>query len=360
METEETQVNTYDINQLHEKVDDVLRYKNIREAGKLTSFIKQYRKEQKVDAGMSAALEHYLVLLAFIRILSISETQLFSLLRTNIQDSYAIPDYELREALADRFSLIDFPEDGAEFLTHVTESLEANTEKLGNQTIGGWVKLYTESTARNPQKSGFDMVQFLQKNGASLSEDQKVILLEIFKIYDSGKRWLAKYEALPVAQSEADIPDSVVLEMLYGKEDEAEQPAATVKRPQSVDGLKPQQPRTSQPTPTVKAQTPQKLSSVPAKPPVSIPDQLPSSIPAKDLIQSTASQSETPPTTDEIVEKIKRDEAKPETVSRLQELLHKNITPVSSPATQTEKAPDPQTLIDDKLSELKKRINSNE
>ncbi|MCC7356862.1 MAG: hypothetical protein IT410_04620 [Candidatus Doudnabacteria bacterium] len=362
METDEIKVNTYDINQLHEKVDDVLRYKSLREAGKLTSFIKQYLKEQKVDAEMSAALDHYLVLLAFIRILSISETQLFSLLRTNIQDSYSIPDYELRETLADRFSLLNFPEDGAEFLTKVTESLEANTEKFGTQTIGGWVKLYSQSVTRNSEKSGFNMVQFLQKNGTGLKEDQKVILLEVFKIYDSGKKWLAKYEALPVAQSEADIPENVLLDMIYGKEDEEEkdQPPSPTKRPQPVDGLKSQQIRVPQPASAVRAQAPQPISPAPTKPPVPISDQSTNSIPDKTLSPSTASQPETPPTTDEIVEKIKRDEAKPETVSRLQELLHKNITPVSSPAIQPEKAPDPQTLIDDKISELKKRINSNE
>lgn len=361
METDEIKVNTYDINQLHEKVDDVLRYKSLREAGKLTSFIKQYLKEQKVDAEMSAALDHYLVLLAFIRILSISETQLFSLLRTNIQDSYSIPDYELRETLADRFSLLNFPEDGAEFLTKVTEALEANTEKFGTQTIGGWVKMYSKSVTRNSQKSGFDMVQFLQKNGTGLKEDQKVILLEVFKIYNSGKRWLAKYEALPVAQSEADIPENVLLDMIYGKEDEEEedQPPAPIKRPQSIDGLKPQQTRAPQPASAVRVQPPQSAAPAPAKVPAPIPAEPSIPVPPKPLISPSSSQTEAP-TADEIVEKIKRDEAKPETVSRLQELLHKNITPVSSPVTQPEKAPDPQTLIDDKISELKKRINSNE
>lgn len=332
-----------DFNTLHQEVDDVLRYSNIPEATKLSSAIRKSLKDTKLDSAILNDLNHYLVLLNWLKILSISDEVLFKMLKNNIQDSYSIPDFELEEKMADRFSLIDFPEDGAEFLTHVTEALGANTEQLGNQTIGGWVKLYTQSTARNSQKSGFDMVQFLQKNGASLSEDQKVILLEIFKIYDSGKRWLAKYDALPVAQSAADIPDNVVLDMLYGKEDEVEQPTVTVKRPQSIDGLNPQQPGTSQPTPAVKVQTPQKLASAPV-------------------------QSENPPTTDEIVEKIKREEAQPETVSRLQELLHKKVTPVplskpqteSSSVPQQETVPNPQALIDDKLSELKKRINSNE
>lgn len=365
MDTDQSQVHAYDINQLHQLVDDVLRYKNLREAGKLTSFIKQYQKEQKVDAEMSVALEHYLVLLAFIRILSISDTQLFSLLRSNIQDSYAIPDYELRETLADRFSLLDFPEDGAEFLTQVTASLEANTEKLGNQTIGGWVKMYSQSTTRNPEKSGFDMVQFLQKNGTGLKEDQKVILLEVFKIYDSGKKWLANYDALPVAQSEADIPEDVLLDMIYGTEDKEEQSPVIVKRPQSVDGLKPQQTtRASQSVPPTPIPSPVPL---PTSAPTPVLAKTPAPVTTKPLSPAGSSQTDALPTTDEIVEKIKRDEAKPETVSRLQELLHKNITPVSSPITQKEtpsapqqeKTPDPQTLIDDKISELKKRINSN-
>ncbi len=330
--------NILDLKKLHQQIDDVLKYGDVREANNLSSAIKKAIKEPGLDPVIVKDLNQYLVFLNWLRILSISDETLFGLLKNNILDAYTIPEYDLQEKMKDRFDLFDFPDDASEFLERVTATLEQNTEILGEKpiplngqqvpaTIGNWVKLYNTAATRSGQRSEFDTVQFMQKNATTLTENQKLILLEVLKIYDSGKRWLQRYNQLPQAKDNAEIPENVVLDLLYGAEEQSTQqtgaaPVPAV-RPASVDGLKSQTP-VSAVAPAAAAPTPAASIASPA-----------------------------PMESEDIVQKIKRDQVNPETASRLQALLHK--APQSQPQSQPQSTPD----IDTKLEELKKRINQN-
>lgn len=347
-------------------VDEAVRFGMLGEASTLSAQIKNTLKAGGLNEELEKVLKHYLVELSFVRFLAISESEFLSLLSHNISDSYGIPDFDLIQKFGDRFSLITFPDEQVEFLQKVISALESNDEVMGKKplvinstevkpTMGNWIALYKLFPAKKAQRSQLDVVEFLSKNGEGLSEVEKLVLNESLKLYNGSRNWVINYNNLPEAGENDDIPEELIMDMLYGSEDEEAKPSVVPSRTVSVDGLKAQQPR------SVQQQVQQSQRPQPARPPQQIaPQPKPQPQPVVPVPQAPSSQTEEPPTTDEIVENIKRQEANPETVSRLQELLHKAPQTTPSPTPEKQSVPDPQISIDAKLSELKKRINPNE
>jgi len=303
-------------------VDDAVRHNQLSDASKLSAQIKSALK-QNPDLQAAATLSRYLHELQFIRFLAISESELSSLFSHHLHVAYEIPDYDFIQHFGDRFAISGFPVQQAEFLQQAITALESNDELLGNktlainneeqkQTIGNWISKYNDTSFKERLRGQLQSIEFIEKNGNSLSDDDKYMLNQILKIYNGSKNWLAEYNSLPEATENDDIPDSVLLDMLYGPE-EGLAPAVRQGDPRNFDGVKPAQAQKDTSTVSNSKEAQQ-------EPAVSIAD----------------------------------NKVNPQNASRLQELLHKN-TPVKSENDST-----PQVsadAIEAKLEELKNRVN---
>lgn len=325
------------INSLATKVDEAVRYGDLKMATELSSLIQKSLSEEGQSDEFKRALGRYLVELKFIRFLGISDEDLLNLLTNNLSESFGIPEFDLIQKFGDRFSLITFPEDQAEFLEKVLKALEGNTEIIGKsslklgtkqikQTIGGWIELYNSTPAKNPLRSQLDVVEFISKNGNSLSEMEKLILNEVLKLYNGTKNWLINYNNLPEPKEDDEIPDDVLLDLMYGPDESAKpSQAAKVNAPvinRNIDGVKSQQ------APQIQT----KQLRVDGKP---------TDHPPKELVQSAA-------------------EVDSSTAERLSQLLQQKVKP-SAPASGLVKKQSVEEVsqddIDSKLDELKKRLS---
>ncbi len=309
---DQTQINT-----LAAEVDEAVRFNILSKASELSGKIKNTLKGGGLNAELSKALNHYLVELKFVRFLAVSEDELVELLTHHILDCYSIPDFELVQRFGDRFSLLTFPDDQAEFLRKSVLAFEANDELLGqkpitingkqvSQTIGNWIAYYNSIPAKQLLRGPLEAIGFVQKNANDLSDEEKIILNDLLKLYNGSKNWLNKYDNTPEIGEDEDIPDNVILDLLYGPEENPQPRNQTAQSvPRSIDGVK----KTPQAQPQQVKQEP-KISA----------EQAP---------------------------------VNPETAGRLQELLKKNL----SSSTATPQSNDAPTEIEQKLAELKKRVS---
>jgi hypothetical protein len=313
------------------EVDEAVRFKVLSQASELSSKIKATLKSGGLDAELIKVLNHYLVELKFIRLLAISSDELFELLTHNIAACYEIPEYDFVEKFGDRFSLITFPEDQAEFLKKTISALESSDELVGDkpltiggkqskQTLGNWISAYNAVPSSQPLRGPLEAINFVQKTGNHLSDDQKLMLNDVLKIYNGAKNWVYKYESLPELGEDEDIPEDAVLDMLYGPDESAQEkvsPSPVSAR--NIDGVKQSAP------------VPQQQVARPAQP-----------------VQATPENSEGQRLS------AKQPEVDSQTASRLQELLHKNLS-ANAPVNKPAPAPD---AIEAKLAELKKRVST--
>lgn len=323
------------IDSLATQVDEAVRYGDLKAATELHSLIRKALSEQGQSDELKKVLNHYLVALKWIRFLAISEEELLALVTNNLSDSYGIPEFDLIQKFGDRFSLITFPEDQAEFLEKVLKALEGNVEiigktalNLGNkqikQTIGGWIALYNSVPAKNALRSQLDVVEFISKNGNGLSEIEKLILNEVLRLYNGTKNWLINYNNLPEPKEDDEIPDSVLLDLMYGPDESAQQSKPNAISPsgisRNIDGVKTQQ--------APKIQTKQFVE-----------EKTITEKPANELVQSAA-------------------EVDSGTAERLSQLLQQKVKPIS-PEINPKPVENnlPQNDIDKKLDELKKRLS---
>lgn len=314
---DQTQINT-----IASEVDEAVRYSQLSKASQLSGQIKETLKQGGLSDDLIQALNRYLYELQFVRFLAISEAELFTLFAHHLTLAYEIPDYDLVQKFGDRFALAGFPDQQAEFLGKILQALEQNDEFMGQTplkskngelkpTLGNWIKLYNETPFTNRQRGPLEAIQFIEKNGAGLSDVEKLMLTEIFKIYNGSKNWLTEYNALPEATESDEIPDSVLLDILYGPQERTVSTAQSNK-PRSMDGVK-------------SAQSPVSATSV-----INSPE-------AKKLNSTGLADLE----------------VNPQNASRIQELLYKkSVTEPSKVAPSV--SPE---AIEAKLAELKSRID---
>ena len=318
------------LNTLAAEVDEAVRFNILSKASELSSKIRNTLKSGGLSAELMKVLSHYLVELKFVRLLGIAESELFDLLTHNISACYEIPDYDLVEKFGDRFSLITFPEDQAEFLKKTISALESSDELVGDkpltigakqakQTLGNWISAYNLVPSSQPLRGPLEAINFVQKTGNGLTDDQKLMLNDVLKIYNGAKNWVYKYDSMPELGEDEDIPEDVVLDMLYGPDESAQEkvPPSSVSA-RNIDGVK------------------QSVSS-----------------PQQQVARPTSSVQATPENSEGQKLSAKQPEVDPQTASRLQELLHKNV--ISQPPIVK---PLPSDSIEAKLAELKKRVSS--
>ncbi len=153
----------------------------------------------------------------FIALASISDEDFFDLIKENLLEGLALPEYDLVEKVETRISFISIDDDKANFVQQLITILENNTALLGTEkittngivrdpTLQYWLADYKNYPVQTAVRTDIEEVSYITKspNASKLSIPQRNQLLEVLSLYDELQVFLKAY--IQETKSEPKMP----------------------------------------------------------------------------------------------------------------------------------------------------------
>ncbi len=211
---------------LQEQINTAINYRDVPMALEVLGLIKK---------GQASEVDHLTVLqLQYIRMKSMSERQLLSLLSSSILAAYTIPEFDLDDELQDYFDQLADPALEISVREEIISILEKSQEPIGSDSIavrgiavkpfiGNWISDYGDHPAHEGTKDAFTEMQYFNTsaNVRKLSTEEKGIMQNVFQLYDHCRQAVAIWEniVIPKNPDEA-LKDFDAYELIPGLEDE--------------------------------------------------------------------------------------------------------------------------------------------
>lgn len=173
--------------------------------------------------------------LMFARLAQITEEECIWLFENFIFEGLTIPDFDLLKALDNRFLMILGTEDRAAFLEKIQKAVERSQVLLGDKgliidkkevppTVASWLKDYIFTPAQGEYRQSIDELEYVNrgKSASVLTADERALLLQLLRIYDSVRNSVLQYQRAPVTYIE-DLP-SLSYDLIRAKVDDFDTP----------------------------------------------------------------------------------------------------------------------------------------
>lgn len=212
------QTKEYTLTEIKSLAEEALTYLDVKIATELELVIEKLLVKSGLDKNTLEWLKMVTVQLKFVRFTALSEAELETLLLENLTACYDIPDFNLKERIGKRLIFLGEIEAQMGFIEKLIKIFSQSKSRLGkqsiiaeekiyDQTIGNWIKIYLNQPAKSAQRTNLEEWAFVQQNPAAkyLTQEEKNILLDILRIFDSLRNRISNYQALPESNDENEV-----------------------------------------------------------------------------------------------------------------------------------------------------------
>lgn len=161
--------------------------------------------------------------LSYIRMNSLSATQLASLMKQSLLLAYEIEGFDLAEQFEEYLAQYNFIPDEVELCKQVKNIISTNNEPVGGKeivvsskkgapVISSWLSDYLSfASSKGLGSDALGLVKYFNdgENVKNLDPYQKFILQSIFKLYNFCDRNVLMWEMLPEVVDPKDVPEQI-------------------------------------------------------------------------------------------------------------------------------------------------------
>jgi hypothetical protein len=196
--------------QLQQQVEPILYSQDASEAIELSH-------QLKAEPFLSDSAKKVLAQLQFVRMASLSEDDLASLIKENLPAAYSIPEFDLAAKVAWYIEQIQLPNYQASTAKKIKSVLETHQAHIGkaeilvkNQkaqaTVGNWIADYNSYPSHDGQKDALSELEYTNKspNIKKLAPHEVPVLKNLLKLYDYVNRLIVEWDSIPTPKSEAE------------------------------------------------------------------------------------------------------------------------------------------------------------
>lgn len=184
------------------------------------------------QVGSGAALYRRLM---FVRLAQLNEEECLWLFENFILEGLSIPDFDLLQALDNRFTMLLETEEQMAFLEKVQKVVDRSQALLGDKplvidqkevspSVAHWLKEYLYTPAQGQYRQSIDELEYVNRGkfAAQLTPEQRAVLLQLLRFYDTLRNSVLEYQQAPVAYVE-DFP-GVNYDLVQVKPDDFDSP----------------------------------------------------------------------------------------------------------------------------------------
>lgn len=219
--------------------------------------------------------------LSYLRMNSLSDTQLLNIIKESILIAFSIPDFDLKKKIVEYVELLDYVPAQIDFIMKLKNLFEVHEELLGSSqillngkavapTVSNWVSDFN-STLKSRDRDALSELQYLNTsvNPKKLTPEQRGALKVVLNLYNLLSQYSDFWNSLP-----SELPDKELFDLnkyideLFTSEDSEEEISAVSSTepsfiPQFAQESQPlQQPQPQPPTRTTPQPTPAQRQAV--------------------------------------------------------------------------------------------------